>query len=302
MIYKILLRTTFISFLLIQFSCDNSKEPIPINELLHIDSTIVWINDGIYMTYEGFEDEYSLDDTLNFKMKLFNQNNPDELYIFTGSWPPLTRYYIYDENNQLVFEYPTVNGCMEFRDTLFVGDSLFERLEWNQTSNLSEYDYEEPKVNSGSYKIKGNFRGNDSIATKHLIKWIKINEEGEPFLPFIYRDWGYEPLDSLVTSFIVRNRTTKNITYALNQNNPLNIYYVTNKLPKDTVLSFHINNIPNIQNKIEFSGHSDKLIYDYGIAENDSLLAGLWGAYHLIFELNCLERTFIASKIITLYN
>jgi len=302
MILKILLKITFISLLFIEFSCSTNKDPITTNQLIHIDSAVVWINDGIYMKFEGFENEYSLDDTLNFSMKLINQNSPEDLIIFISMWPPLTNYDIYNENNQLVFEYPTIYGALEFRDTLSVGDSLFESLEWNQSSNVSEYEYHEPKVYSGYYMIKGTFRGNNLTAAKHLIKWIKITEAGDPLFPFIYRDWQYKPVDSLVTSLIIRNRTSKNLSYTLNQNNPLNIYYVTNTLTQDTVLSFRINDLPNIQNKIEFSSHSDKLIYNYGISENDSLLIGLWGAYHLIFELNCLERTFIASQIITLYN
>jgi hypothetical protein len=267
----------------------NPLQGIDDHDNLCRDSTKVYVKEGIFIELSALKSVYSLNDTISGDLYLINENNDEGLEIYISNWPPSGGYQVFDEHDQSVYFNVWATGCAVFHRFLMPGDTLHEPIFWTQQTATSQDYYSRLKLFSGHYRLQGFFWGSEAMWGKYALKCFHITEEGEPLSTKAHRH--YEVDDSIKVSFLVRNRVSGSQQFTLNALKEIEIHYIRDG---QTILNqFDYLDLPD--STLNFDPHSDRTLYTYSIAKNDSLLSGLDGRYDLTLILRCRERTIQAS-------
>ncbi len=272
---------------LLLFTCTTEKNPLlpHVNQgTQHLDSTKVYVKDGISINVNSIKSVYNLDDTLKGNLSLVNENNNNGFDIHIGSYPPPGGYYIIDENGDSLYFSAKMIGAMVLRENLLPGDSLNVNINWNQLISIANNNSSGLKIFSGNYKLQGKFWGNDTLKNKSVIKWFEITEEGDPISIKAHRH--YEVQDSFKVSLIIRNRVSTRQIYTVENQNTIEIHY----MHYGELMSSQYDVLELEGDKLEFDPKSDQTIYTYSISKQDSSLSKLKGAFDLHFIIRCKER------------
>ena len=291
MIYRILVNTSI--FLVIALcSCEMNKNPLDNQYFVnqnYIDSTKIYIDDGIYIELDGLKDVYTLDDTLKGHLYLINEDNKQGMWIYIGSWPPAGGYSIWDEQDNYLYFNVWVIGCAVFDYTLMPGDTLSENILWTQWFETPFSIYSGLKIFSGKYKLTGCFWGNEKLMDKYAVKWFEIKEQGDPISTKAHQY--YESEDSIKVSFLIRNRISQAQQFLFMSEKKIEISYESHN---DTVFK-QVEYLDIQSDKIVIEPKSDILFYTYSISKNDPIISDFTGAYNLTIAIPFKERYIKAS-------
>ena len=96
--------------------------------------------------------------------------------------------------------------------------------------------------------------------------------------------------------FLVRNRTSKELHYILNEENPVKIEFF-NDISDELVMTYYPEiDFPNI----DFNRMTDYEIFNYRVPKYDSIFAGMSGSYTCKITFSCDSREISASSLIML--
>ena len=137
------------------------------------------------------------------------------------------------------------------------------------------------KAFSGTYRIEaGFFRAGCSVT-----KWITLSESGNPVTSTI--DLDYETPDSLVFSFVLRNRIMRPLNYTLSSN-PFTVVFTKNQ---DTVRVEHIGG----QVPLPIPPTSDHVLFTYAKSITDPIFVGFSGYYNIAAQVRFQQTTVTSS-------
>ena len=274
-------------FIFILFNCNKDLSSINENDK-HQYSTYSESSEGLICELEGLKDIYSLDESVQGRLTIMNNSDTTRYHVFAYSGP-VFQYTVFDENDDQVF-YIAYRTATVYDFYFEPNDTISKGFGWNQSYISTNY-YSGLKVFSGKYLIIPSHVG---IPIKNIGKWIEINEIGEPFSTKLY--YYFSDKDSLKLDFILRNRTSKNYTYTLDNNIPIKIEY-TDEMSNELILT----DFPEIDySELNIRPKSDHILYKYRISKSDSVFSEMEGSYNCKITFNCNSREISASAWILL--
>lgn len=251
----------------------------------YVDIPIRMLNNGVISKITGFNYVYSLDDTVSGQMLLINKNDTAGFHLYVGNSPPIYFWNVFNTLGERCYSSCGDVGCSVYNKTLLPGDSLERSIVWNQ-NHMQGF-----KVFSGIYKIEGNYIGNTAFWYTDLVKWIKINELGNPLSTGTNRD--YEAVDSLKVDFLIRNRISNNYTLNFSENSFFYCMFVSGT---DTLVYKKINMFSMFGTDLEIKAKSDMLFFSLAIPNEARELKDFQKRFNVLFLLNCVGKQIKESR------
>lgn len=268
---------------LLIISCENDLSPLNQDEVFN-NLTYFESPEGVIYKLEGLKDIYSLDEKIEAKFTVINKSDTTKYHVFTSSGPVFS-FSTFDKNNDRIY-YNSFGTATVYNFYFEPDDTLSYSFQWGQYQKSSNH-YSSLKAYAGKYFIMPTHVG---IPTNNVGKWISVNEVGEPLSTKLY--YYFSDYDSLKIDFLVRNRTSNELQYSLDQENPVKVEFF-----KDSSDELVMTQYPEIDfSNMTFNGMTDYDIFNYRISKYDSIFAGMTGSYNCRITFSCNSREISASS------
>jgi hypothetical protein len=251
----------------------------PPNSSSFSDTLRAKIRDGVFLQLDSMKNTYSLEDLIHGHLFIVNESDSTP-YMQRMYGPPAHSFIVFGYNDSMVYFDPMSVGLSEWTITLHIGDSVSGKINWSQNIWSPTTMVSGLKAFSGVYRIEAGFG-----AGVRVTKWITISEFGNPVSSTINLD--YETADSLVFSFVLRNRITRPLEYRL-ASVPFRISFVKNQ---DTVRVEYVGG----QVPLPIPASSDHMLFTYAKALTDSAFVGFSGYYDIIAQVR-FQQTTVAGR------
>jgi len=260
------------------------------------DTLSYMLDDGLNISFSSIRKSYSLDDDVNFRIRAENQNSTPYTYSFVNA-PPLSKQLIEDEFGSEVL-FSRAMGSLQGTDNIAAGDSLVEGGIWGQRSLMFDGSAGF-KVFAGWYRLESFFtisKGTASLSNYPLIRWIRINEEGDPLDMLVRRVNRFS--DSLQIAIGFRNRISKSSNYQYTPNSSLQL--VCTKRQGGDTLFVARQSFGN--SRFTMQAFTDSTFFAFSRSLNDSVFNDASGAYDLKATVFFQDRPELVDSTIIFLN
>jgi len=269
--------------IVLHLSCNEQEQVIINNPPVYDpeDTLLLQITDGVYTELKNLQDSYTLDDELEFQLIIYNLSDTNGFLINYG-YLQANNWGVYNIENNFMAGGPTVISPAGFYRTLEIGDSVIFNLRWNQRIYSETKITSDLKTFSGNYYLQTQPLGNDLL--KPMTKFFEISDAGDPLSANVDKD--YEIEDTLMFQFVLRNRTSENLSYNLPSQNPIEVRFIQYE---DTTL---IQYFPLKANQLNLDPRSDSYLFEYKAAIDDSSLSIIAGTYKVVTSIFIESREY----------
>ncbi len=269
--------------ILLHLSCNENEQLIINNPLVNdpVDTLLLQISDGVYTELINLQNSYLLDDELKFQIIVYNLSDTSGFRINYG-YLQAYNWKVYNGQNNYIAGGPTVVSPAGFYRNLEIGDSVIFNLKWDQCIYSETKIISDLKTFSGNYYLQARPLGNDLF--KQMTKFFEISDAGD--LLSVNVDKDYEIEDTLKFQFVIRNRTSENLSYNLPSQKPIEVRFIQYE---DTTLIQYFT-LPYIQLQLE--PRSDNYLFEYKTAIDDTSLSILSGIYTVVTSIFIESREY----------
>lgn len=260
----------------------NEIRPVALSDTLSEQVTA-----GIMLDLVGFQDSYSLEDTVAGNIRLINVNDITPLILYTSDRPPHGLSVSPASSMDFVYYYSTVRFFAEFRDTLRKGDTLTLSYRWDQATidNLKAF--------SGRYQLRAWLNGNP-LLRQGLTKLVTISESGDPLSLGFTIDGS--AVDSVRGSVVFRNRIDRTTSLEPLAEKPITIAI---RKQNDTLALIRYSFSAGQKG---LTGHSDNVVLHFALSKQDALIAPLKGnAYFVDAIVEARSRRYVSTALLFLF-